>query len=304
MIGFLIIVFLFGLVGVYMLAQLTQTPLEDARAYLSGRLAPIQRGLTHYQWHGPEDGPVMVCIHGLSTPSYVFSDLVPKLVDQGYRVLTYDLYGRGFSDRVPGAQTREYFLRQLRDLLDQLGIDKPVTLCGYSMGGAIATARAVEAPDSVTRLILIAPAGLRHEMDEFTRFVTRWPVLGDWLNAVVVPLLLQWQLVRMPCETDIEEEVSQRLQADLRVEGSLAAILSSQRNFLSEDMGEDHGIVARAGLPVLAIWGEEDGVIPIEARDDLAALNPAARQVALAGADHRLPYTHADRIAEAIERSL
>lgn len=35
----------------------------------------------------------------------------------GYRILTYDLYGRGYSDRPSGKQNREFFLQQLDDLL-------------------------------------------------------------------------------------------------------------------------------------------------------------------------------------------
>ncbi|MBO6601655.1 MAG: alpha/beta hydrolase [Roseicyclus sp.] len=293
-----------GLVGGWLAARLTQTDLATARTRMDGQLIKLSDGKTHFAWHGPEDGRVMVCIHGLSTPSYVWNALLPHLTAQGYRVLTYDLYGRGLSDRVPGPQTREFFMRQLRDLLASQEIDGPVTLCGYSMGGTIATARVVEAPDQVSQLILVAAAGLRTELGWFADLTARLPLLGDWLHGVAGPVLMNWELARTSHTGDLAAQMATRMQEDVRVEGTMAAILSATRNVLSEDMAEDHRLVAQSGVPVLAIWGSDDEVIPIWSLGELSRLNPAARQVRIDGADHRLVYTHAARIAEAVEQSL
>lgn len=290
--------------GGWLLARTTETALEEARAAATGRFVTLSQGQTHYEWHGPEDGRIMVCVHGLSTPSYVWDPILPLLTAQGYRVLTYDLFGRGASDRVPGPQTREFFLRQLRELLAALGVEAPVTLCGYSMGGAIATARAVEAPDSLTRLILIAPAGLDVDLGAFPRLVARIPVLGDWLQAVAGPVWYFWTTARGAGDTGAERDIAARVIEDLRVEGSLAAILSSQRNLLSEEMDEDHRLIAKTGLPVTAIWGAEDPVIPLSALGRLAAANRNAVQVQIEGAGHALTYAEPEKVARAIADSL
>lgn len=81
-------------------------------------------------------GPVAVCVHGLTTPSFVWHGLARGLATFGYRVLIYDLYGRGYSDRAPGHQDQAYFLQQLNDLLEDQQIKGDITLLGYSMGGA------------------------------------------------------------------------------------------------------------------------------------------------------------------------
>lgn len=300
----LLLLLAMGLLGGWLLAQSTQTSLADARETATGQFVQLSDGQTHFAWHGPEDGRVMVCIHGLSSPSYVWDAMIPHLTAQGFRVLTYDLYGRGLSDRVPGPQTREFFMRQLRDLLASQNIDRPVTLCGYSMGGRIAAARAVEAPDQVSQLILIASAGFQAELGSLASITIRYPILGDWLHAVLGPILMNWDMARAKPAGAAADEVARRVQADLRIDGSMAAILSSMRNLLSEEAAEDHALIAKSGLPVLAIWAAEDHVIPITSMGLLARNNRAAQQVQIEGADHRLPYSHPEAVAEAIENSL
>ena len=84
------------------------------QARAPGKIANLPMGATHYRWSGDEGAPVAVCIHGLSTPSYIYAATENALVALGYRVLTYDLFGRGFSDRVRGDQNTDFFLTQLR----------------------------------------------------------------------------------------------------------------------------------------------------------------------------------------------
>lgn len=108
---------------------------ERARGDAPGAFAQLSAGNTHYQWHGPRSTRILVLVHGLSSPSWVFDGLIRGLLAMRYRVLSYDLYGRGFSDRPRDNQTLEFHARQLGELLDAVGVQVPVTLMGYSMGG-------------------------------------------------------------------------------------------------------------------------------------------------------------------------
>ena len=119
-----------------------------------GEFAPLSQGVTHYRWVGPVRGPVAIMIHGMATPMVAVEKLAQGLGEQGYRVLMYDLYGRGLSDAPKGPQNRAYFLRQLSDLMAHLGLREEITLAGYSVGGTIATAFAAEKPHAIKRLIL------------------------------------------------------------------------------------------------------------------------------------------------------
>lgn len=286
--------------GTYLGARLNRRRVEDLRAQMPGRLVTLSQGQTHVEWHGPEDGPVLVCVHGLSTPSFVWGPLLPHLTAMGYRVLTYDLYGRGYSDRAPGRQNVAFFLRQLEELLDSEGVSSPFTLMGYSMGGAISSAFAAANSGRVSRLILLAPAGLGHALGSFSDIVARSPLVGDWMMEVLGTRTLRKGYGAGDGNDPVADAITNRALDELAVEGTLRAILSAQRGILSDDQSGLHVDIAVSETPVLAIWGEQDSVIPITCRDRLSSLNPAAQQITLTGADHRLTYTHVESVAKAI----
>ncbi|WP_150122055.1 alpha/beta fold hydrolase, partial [Sulfitobacter sp. HI0129] len=95
--------------------------------------------------------------------------------------LVYDLYGRGYSDRPRTRQDAQFFHRQLRELLDHVGVGDDITLIGYSMGGAIATSFAAEHPGRIQQLVLLAPAGMRVPAGRMINIIRSSPLLGDWL---------------------------------------------------------------------------------------------------------------------------
>lgn len=263
-----------------------------ARAAAPGAVATLSRGQTHYRWFGPEGGAVTVCVHGLTTPSFVWDGLAPGLAESGRRVLVYDLYGRGFSDRPEGAQDAAFFTGQLHELLADQGITGPITLIGYSMGGAIATAYAADHPGAVQRLILIAPAGLGHDLGSVARIVAQGGPLALWIMLAFFP-----NSFRRSCETEralpssVPGIVDQQ-KAQLGWRGFVPAMTRSLSGLLACDLAPLHARIAEVGPPVHAIWGAADTVIPIACRDRLAALNPEARHSVIAGAGHGLTYTH------------
>jgi pimeloyl-ACP methyl ester carboxylesterase len=63
---------------------------------------------------------LLVCIHGWSIASYAWRELRSKFQAKGYRILTYDLYGRGYSERPPGKQSVDFFTQHLSELLERL----------------------------------------------------------------------------------------------------------------------------------------------------------------------------------------
>ncbi len=272
----------------------------EMRESAPGDFAELSGGLTHYRWDGPEDGPVLVCVHGLTTPSYVYDTLVPGLVDLGFRVLRYDLWGRGYSDRTGGDQTRHFFIRQLRELLQHQGVEGPVTVMGYSMGGSIATVFAAEEPERVQRLILLAPAGLQHKAGTLADLARRLPLVGDWMMLAFGARHLRQVAAELSGDSPEIRSISTRVAAETEVQGYLPAVLSSQRNLLAEHLAEEHTYLEEAGLPVVAVWGGDDTVIPIAAMDELARLNPGARQVEVPEAGHALPITLPEAVLEAI----
>lgn len=258
-----------------------------------GKFAELSQGVTHYRWIGPVRGPVAVAIHGLTTPSPVWEQVAAGLGDTGYRVLVYDLYGRGHSGNAPGRQDMAFHLRQLEDLLEHEGLADDLTLIGYSMGGSIATGFAAAHPDRVRRVILLAPAGIEVVQGRFDAWTARVPVLGDWLQAVAGAARMAAGIT-----ADGAGPMREVQMAELRRPGFLAAVLSSRRGALAARQEAEHRAVGAAGVPVIAIWGEKDAVVPLRALGTLSAWNRKAAQEVVPGAGHGLPHTHAAQVVE------
>ncbi|KAJ56999.1 hypothetical protein ACMU_00465 [Actibacterium mucosum KCTC 23349] len=276
---------------------------DTARSRASGQFATLSMGLTHYDWNGPRDGRVLVAIHGLTTAGYVWDAALPELTRMGYRVLRYDLYGRGLSDAPGGAQDSNYFTVQLSELLHDQGIGGPISLIGYSMGGGIATSWAARNPDRVEELMLVAPAGLGRVGGPFARFCAGIPVIGDGVMRALGGIVLRFGFVRaarsFPDSTPLRKQL-----AETRVRGFLPAVLSSYRNMLAEDQAGLHAELAARSIPVLAVWGGNDKVIPATSTGRLAQINRQARQVSIPDAGHGLPYTHPRELREAVQTFL
>ena len=289
------------LVAVPLLVERLRAPMDArGRRLATGDFVELSRGLTYYEWRGPARGPVVVCVHGLTTPSYVWTPVAVALTALGVRVLTYDLYGRGLSDRPRGRQDRAFFVTQLDELLTALEITRGVTLMGYSMGGAIATAFAQDKPARVDRLVLIAPVGLGHRSSRFLTLCAAVPVIGDGLIRVFGDIVYRRGIDRTLPESPEVPDIVARMTGEMGTRGTLPAVLSSLRGMMAGDMAPTHRVLAATSLPVLAIWGEADKVIPLAAMGRLAQINRRARQVELSGATHALPYTHAGDILGAL----
>ena len=295
------ILVLVGVCSIPVTIELTRQGLSDAtRSDAPGKFALLSQGSTHYEWLGPERGPVAVCVHGLTTPSFVWRGVAKGLALMGFRVLVYDLYGRGFSERARGKQDAEFFLTQLSDLLTHENVRGHITLIGYSMGGAIAAHFAARHPHAIKQLILLAPAGMHALAGGKLALVRDVPILGDWLFLLFYPLELRKGI---RAEKDQPTSVKgidtlQHLETDRR--GYFPAVLASLRGILRHTAEDQHRAIAAAGVPVLAIWGDQDAVIPLSCVDTLTAWNPQAKQVVIEGAAHGVTYSHTDQVIEAI----
>ncbi|MDX1819876.1 MAG: alpha/beta hydrolase [Paracoccaceae bacterium] len=301
----LILLALAALAAFPFLREAMRKPMNDAaRQDAPGQFAQLSQGITHYRWTGPVRGPVAVCVHGLTTPSMVWDAVARGLALMGFRVLVYDLYGRGYSDRAPGLQDQDFFLRQLEDLLHDQGITEDVTLLGYSMGGAIVSAFAARHPERARRVILLAPAGMGHDLGKLAKFTRDTPILGDWLMLLRYPAAhMRGTEAERPLPSEVDGIIDYQ-QAELSKRGFIPAVMSSLRGILPRPLEEAHRQISREGIPVLAIWGREDKVIPLRAMGQLAQWNRTARHEVIEGAGHGLTYTHASAVLRVIEETL
>lgn len=269
-----------------------ELPMDDhARQQAPGQMAKLDDGMIHYLWNGPEDGPVVVLVHGFSTPSFVFEQNARGLAESGFRVLRFDHFGRGWSDRPEGPYDTDFYDRELIQLLDQLGVDQKIHLTGYSMGGIISAEFAARHPERIASLFLIAPAGLTVEGgDDLSTRLVAMPVIGDWIWRVVGRSVLlgdpQYDEAGLPAANRLKGDVSRQLD----YAGYFPALLSTLRHLPMRDRDDSFRRLAQTGLPVHAVFGGKDTTISPKNADVLKKLVPAAEVHLIADGDHGLAY--------------
>lgn len=274
---------------------------EDA----SGQFLQLQHGQTYCQLEGDTDGTLLICIHGWSTASYVWKPLKPFLLAKGYRVLTYDLYGRGYSDRPDVSHSTELFTNQLTEILGQLGLSNTkLNIIGYSMGGAIATHFVSERLQDVERLLLIAPAGMAVRLPAMRFFARSMPRLFDSFILSKLANVLRNKFKDAAVDFQNDEAVQYVLEKqlnELNYQGYIPALLSSLKGALASRMSAEHRTIANSNVNVLAIFASGDKTIPhptAKRRFDRWNRNNVSRKIK--GAGHALTYTHARQIIDEV----
>jgi acyl transferase domain-containing protein/acyl carrier protein len=107
---------------------------------------------------GPEDGPLVLCLHGILEHGAAWDGVAFGLAQQGFHVVAPDLRGHGRSDHAgpDGGYQLLDFLGDLDALLPQIGADL-TGLVGHSMGAVLAAILTSLRPQRVPRLVLVEP---------------------------------------------------------------------------------------------------------------------------------------------------
>src|SRR5437868_12074731 len=105
-------------------------------------------------WHEAGRGEPLVLIHGLADDHRAWRRTVPDLMLR-HRVILYDLRGHGETTLGRPDGTLRQLGADLVALLDQLGLDR-ADVAGFSLGGTIAMRAAIDHPERVHRLSLVA----------------------------------------------------------------------------------------------------------------------------------------------------
>ncbi|KAK4218869.1 alpha/beta-hydrolase [Rhypophila decipiens] len=164
-----------------------------------GRLVDTPYGsMQVYEW-GPLEGDKVLLLPGISTPVPSLGNLGEGLVRRGYRVMMFDLYGRGWSDNptdVP--HDEQLYVSQIMFALASSQLSwtgsSALHLFGYSLGGGLAISFARYFPDMLKSLSLLAPAGLirRDHLNWRGRLLySRASILPEWLLTLLVKKRLE-----------------------------------------------------------------------------------------------------------------
>lgn len=256
----------------------------------------LSDGVTHYNLCGPPEGPPVVLIHGFTSPMFVWDRQADALAEAGFRILRYDLFGRGFSDRPPLRYTADLFDRQLTELLDGLDFAKPVDIVGLSMGGAIAIHFMDRHPDRVRRYALFAPAGFPVDAPLKYRII-QWPGVGEWLmKAIGDRTLMSGLTQQMQLHPDIAEQFRAQYLEQMQYRGYKRALLSTLRYNPLMNLEAVYQRVGEQGKPGILFWGTADHVLPYAHHEAAQAALPDVRFVSIDGGGHTANYEVPDKV--------
>jgi pimeloyl-ACP methyl ester carboxylesterase len=271
-----------GSTALYSSNNLETLDLDDAaRREAPGEFVRLTDGYTHYQIGGPPEGRVVVLAAGFSVPYYIWDPVFEALIGAGFRVLRYDYYGRGFSDRPDVPYTQAFYVRQLTELLDALKIADPFDLAGLSLGGAIVTSYADAQPERVRSIIYVDPS-----FRSPGPMPTSAPAVWDFFTTIFTAPRWAEQQLNDFLHPERFPDWPERYRVQMRYRGFRRARLSELMANASVDQREELERVGKHPRRVLVIWGKEDTQVPIEQSAALLEAMPRARLVTIEDAGH------------------
>lgn len=120
----------------------------------------LASGRMRAELSGPEDGPLVICVPGLSANLRSYDRIGPALAAAGHRVAAVDLRGRGHSETTaPGTFGWPAHARDVLEVATQLG-HRRFDLIGHSMGAFVAMDTAAQDAERLRRVVLIDACGV------------------------------------------------------------------------------------------------------------------------------------------------
>lgn len=260
-------------------------------------------GPVHYVDHGgAEDGPVLVCVHGLGGSLLNWAALVPLLTPT-CRVTALDLAGFGHTRGGARSTSVQANQRLLHRFLTEVA-GTPAVLVGNSMGGLISILQASARPDTVAGLVLVDPAlplslDARPDLRVVASFAAfLFPAVGRRLLSrrrdTTSAEEAAHALLRLCCEDpsrvpadvvgqhiELAGERREYSDADsemLTAAQSLLFVLADRRRYAAMQRSID--------VPVLLLHGDRDRLVPVASARAAAAANPAWRFEVAEGVGH------------------
>jgi len=272
-----------GVTGFEMLRNPERDAIDAAaRRSAPGKFVRLTDGMTHFDVAGPDSGRPIVLVHGFSVPYYIWDSTAAALAGAGHRVIRYDEYGRGFSDRPSVVYNAELYERQLRDLLDSLHVQR-VDVAGVSMGGWVTATFVSRHPERVRTLTLVDPVTGTASKPGGLFAV---PLIGDYLwQTLAVPRMAQGQFGDL-LRPERFPDWADRYRTQTKFRGFGHALLSTRRNIAGTSMDSVYRAVGATGVPTLLLWGIADQTVPFETNGSVRRAIPGVEFHAIEGAAH------------------
>ena len=248
---------------------------DVTRANAPGSFVLLSDGYTHYELGGLQAGQPVVLVHGFSVPYFIWDPTFEFLTKSGFRVLRYDLFGRGYSDRPRVRYDIDLFCKQLRELLATLALEH-IVLIGLSMGGPITAAFTARYQETVQKLVLVDPAGARPVLFAQILKGIFTPGFGELAFGLFGSGYMAGSVKSDFYDpTHVKAFVNQYM-VQMKYKGFMRAILSTVRSGMLGNFSSTYQEVGSQGTPTMLFWGRDDKTVPFTHSEDILAAIPQA----------------------------
>ena len=244
-------------------------------------------------------------VHGFSTPSFVWNGLLDGLLNEGFSILVYDHYGRGFSERPRTKYSLDFYVETLKELIAHQNIDEKIHLVGYSMGGPIIGGFADKYSDQVKSLSFIAPAGFG-KVQTSIPFFMKIPGVIEWAMHVLADRFYGSAISSETTHSNDplsinEKEFQQLFSIQMQFKGFRESLASTMRNFNLFDAREMFEKVAAKNIPSIAIWGDNDGIVSYKGAETYSEIFQEGKVITIEDGTHDITYRQPSDVLEAIK---
>lgn len=225
-------------------------------------------------------GLTLLLIHGFPLNSNLWEPQMDDLRDVA-RVLAPDLRGHGLSDQGDEPYTMQLMAGDCLALLQAVGVQEPVVLCGHSMGGYVAFEFYRRYPEWVAAMILVATRAApdsaegRQGRDRMAQRARQ-----DGVPAIVDDMLPR---LLSPDNYENDHELVAYVR-DMIESASLNGIVGSLQAM--KERADSRPLLAEIDVPILIICGEDDQLIPVSEAEEMRDALPNAELALISGAGH------------------
>lgn len=262
----------------------------------------------HYLEAG--SGPTIVLLHGAFGTSEDFAHTLLQPLARTHRVLAFDRPGHGWSDRIEGrVNTPRVQAAAVRSAVHELGIEHPILL-GFSYGGAVALAWALEFPGDPAALVLVNPASHPWPGGPSRAYsLPAIPLLGPiFTHSIATPfarILADSSSKNAFAPLPLSAEFSDHSPVSLELTPARFRANCEDLRVLADCLAADASSYPGIRVPTLILSSREDQVASFAIHSEsLAHEIPGARLVPFSPAGHQLPYTHTDEVVSETRRFL
>ncbi len=276
---FILLLIIVVLTVIYAFSSFEKGDLKSYQEKSDYNFVYLSKGLTAYKDYGNKNDPAIIIIHGATLPSEGYVGFCDGLSQKGYRVICYDQYGRGYSDRPVSEYNMEFYLNQLNELLGYLKIKKSI-LHGSSMGAPIAINYANKYPNQVSAIGLQVPL-----VNSNSKILSalKTPVLGNFVLRVFGIPFSKNRAEQWVTDNPEQRDLIDRYITQLTLPGTEQSLLSSIRNIANTDFITDYEKFSQSDIPIHIAYASDDDEIDPKTVQQVLSLIPRAESFIFTG---------------------